>query len=170
LFERKSSQTVAGTTNKKVLLARFDRETLSGFVQTPGGFTPEAVELLSPGGNLIRVPYSEIKAVCFVRDFDHGDTWRQHRAFATRPKSPGLWVRLRFRDGDSIEGTLANNLLLLEPSGFYFIPPDPTFQNQRIFVPRPALTDVQVLGVIGSALRRRAQKEPGKAGQIEMFE
>ena len=68
-----------------------------------------------------------------------GETWREHRAFATRPKSPGLWVRLVFRDGDSIEGMLANNLMLLEPAGFCIIPPDPTFQNQRIFVPRAAL-------------------------------
>jgi hypothetical protein len=64
----------------------------------------------------------------------------------------------------------ANNLLTLDPSGFYVTPPDPTFQNQRIFVPRLALTEVQVLGVIGSPLRRRAAKDPGKPGQIEMFE
>jgi hypothetical protein len=161
---------VAVTTNKKVFVARFDRETLAGFVQTPGGFSAEAVELLTPGGNIIRIPYTETKVVCFVRDFDHGDTWRQHRAFTSRPKSPGLWVRLRFRDGDSIEGMVANNLVGLDPAGFYVIPPDPTFQNQRIFVPRLALTEVQVLGVIGSPLRRRVQKEPGKAGQLEMFE
>jgi hypothetical protein len=161
---------VAVTTNKKVFVARFDRETLAGFVQTPGGFSSEAVELLTPGGNIIRIPYTEAKVVCFVRDFDNGDTWRQHRAFTSRPKSPGLWVRLRFRDGDSIEGMAANNLLTLDPSGFYVTPPDPTFQNQRIFVPRLALTEVQVLGVIGSPLRRRAAKDPGKPGQIEMFE
>ncbi len=161
---------MAVTTNKKVLVARFDRETLSGFVQTPGGFTPEAVELLTPGGNIIRIPYSETKVICFVRDFENGDTWRQHRTFATRPKSPGLWLRLRFRDGDSIEGTVANNLLLLESAGFYVIPPDPTFQNQRIFIPRVALTEVQVLGVIGSPLRQRTPKEPAKPGQLEMFE
>ena len=161
---------MAASTNKKVLVARFDRETLAGFVQTPGGFGPEAVELLTPEGNLLQIPYSETKAVCFVRDFEAGDTWRLHRAFATRPKSAGLWVRLRFRDGDSIEGMLANNLMLLEPFGFSVIPPDPTFQNQRVFVPRVALTDVQVLGVIGSPLRRRVPKVGEKVDQLEMFE
>jgi hypothetical protein len=162
---------VVASANKKVLVARFDRETLPGFLQTPGGLTAEGVELLTPSGNLVRIPYAETKAVCFVRDFDNGDTWLEHRAFATRPKSPGLWVRLRFRDGDSLEGTVANNLLLLDPAGFHIVPPDPTFQNQRIFVPKAALTEVQVLGVIGSPLRRRrVAKEAGKAGQIEMFE
>jgi hypothetical protein len=161
---------VAVSTNKKVLVARFDRETLPGFVQSPGGFGQDSVELLTPEGSVVRIPYEDTKAVCFVRDFETGDTWREHRAFATRPKTAGLWVRLRFRDGDSIEGMLANNLMLVEPAGFSVIPPDPTFQNQRIFVPRAALSEVQVLGVIGSPLRRRPAKEKAEPDQLKMFE
>ena len=160
---------MAASTNKKVLVARFDRETLAGFVQTPGGFGSDSVELLTPGGNLLNVPYSETKVVCFVRDFEDGESWRQYRSFATRPKSAGLWVRLRFRDGEVLEGVLANNLMLLEPTGFSFVPPDPAFQNQRLFVPRAALTEVQVLGVIGAA-PRRSRPKPKTEGQIEMFE
>jgi len=162
---------VAGITNRKVLVARFDRETLSGFVQTPGGFTADSLELLTPAGALVQVPYSEAKAVCFVRDFEAGETWREHRSFASRPKSAGLWVRVQFRDGDSIEGMLANNLMLVEPAGFSIVPPDPTFQNQRIFVPRAAIEDLQVLGVIGSPLKRRVAKKLEKGeGQLEMFD
>jgi uncharacterized protein DUF6982 len=162
---------VVKSTAKKVLIVRFDRETLVGFVQTPGGFQFEALELLTPEGTLIPIPYSETKAVCFVRDFESAESWRPHRAYATRPKSAGLWVRLRFRDGDSIEGMLPNNLLLGEPTGFSVVPPDPTFQNQRIFVPRTALNDIQVLGVIGSPLRKRTRKPaPDATTQIEMFE
>lgn len=161
---------MALTTNKKVLLARFDRETLAGFVQVPGAFGAQSIELLTPGGALIQIPYPDIKVVCFVRDFDAGETWREHRAFSTRPKSPGLWVRLLFRDGDSIEGMIPNNLLHIESSGFNIVPPDPTFQNQRIFIPRPAVADVQVLGVIGSPLKRKPAKKVAKdEGQLEMF-
>ena len=149
-------------------MTRFERESVQGFVQTPGGFTDDAVELLTPGGTLLRLPYSEVKAVCFVRDFDGGDTWREHRSFASRPKAPGLWVRLVFQDNDSTEGMLANNLMLLEPAGFFITPPDPTFHNQRIFVPRVALREVQVMGVIGS--RRRVARPPkAEGGQLEMF-
>ena len=81
-------------------------------------------------------------------------------------------MRLTFRDRDSIEGMLANNLLLVDPMGFSITPPDPTFQNQRIFVPRAALEDVQVLGVIGSSLRRRPAKKPVEKdeGQIGLFD
>jgi hypothetical protein len=163
---------VAPSSTKKVFLVRFDRPTLPGFVQTPTGFGPESIELLTPEGALVTVPYTETKAVCFVRDWEPGETWRDHRSFAARPKSPGLWVRLMFRDGDSVEGMLANNLMLMEPAGFRVIPPDPTFQNQRIFVPRAALSDAQVLGVIGSPLRRRPAKrpQPEKGEQLEMFD
>jgi len=160
---------VAQSTNKKVLLARFDREPVEGFVHASAGFNGEAIEILSPSGTLIRVPVAETKAVCFVRDFEVGETWRQHRTFLARPKMPGIWVRLLFRDGDSMEGMLPNNMMLLDPAGFSIIPPDPTFQNQRIFVPRPALREVQVLGVVGSPLRHPRSKKPQKEGQFELF-
>ena len=79
-------------------------------------------------------------------------------------------MRLVFRDADWMEGMIANNLMLVEPAGFSIIPPDPTFQNQRIFIPRAALADVQVLGVIGSPLRRKPGKKPAKdEEQLEMF-
>ena len=48
------------------------------------------------------------------------------------------------------------------------VPPDPGFQNQRVFVPKAALSEVQVLGVVGSPLRKR--KKPVPAEQIEMFD
>ena len=41
---------------------------------------------------------------------------------------------------------MPNNLLHVEPHGFNLIPPETT---QRLWVPREALTSVQVLGVIG---------------------
>ena len=150
-------------------MTRFERESVPGFVQSPGGFSDRAVEVLTPSGNLLTIPYSEVKAVCFVRDFESGETWREHRSFASRPKTPGLWVRLVFQDHDTAEGVLANNLMLMEPIGFHIIPPDPTFQNQRIFVPRAALREVQVLGVIGSRPRRAVKPAKDESDQLKMF-
>jgi hypothetical protein len=160
---------MALASNRKVLVARFERESLQGFVQTPSGLEGDAVELLRPEGSLVRIPFSETKLVCFVRDFDGGETWQDHRAFATRPKAAGLWVRFRLRDGDSLEGILPNNLMQFEAAGFTAVPADPSFQNQRIFVPRLALAGVEVLGVIGSSLRRRPAKKTGDDGQLKMF-
>jgi hypothetical protein len=159
---------VAQSTNKKVLLARFDREPVEGFVQGPPGAGDDSIDVLTPSGSLLQIPVGDTKAVCFVRDFDAGAAWKEHRMFLARPKTPGIWVRLLFRDGDSMEGMLLNNLLLLEPAGFSVVPPDPTFQNQKVFVPRAALREVQVLGVIGSPLKRRTGKKVAE-GQFELF-
>jgi hypothetical protein len=160
---------LAGSTNKKVLVSRFDREPLSGFVNQQSYLLAEGLELLSQNGAVTIVPYQEVKLVCFVRDFQQGEPRKELRLFTTRPKMEGLWIRLRFRDGDAMDGLLSNNLLQLEPYGFSVIPPDPGFQNQRIFIPRAALSGVQVLGVIGSPLRIGKTK-PTPKEQIEMFD
>ena len=160
---------MGGSTNKKVLVSRFDREPLSGFVSPQNYLLPEGLELLSQEGAVNIVPYAEVKLVCFVRDFQQGEPRKELRLFTTRPKMEGLWIRMRFRDGDAMDGLLSNNLLLMEPYGFSVIPPDPGFQNQRVFIPKAAVTGVQVLGVIGSPLRIRKTK-PTPKEQIGLFE
>ena len=92
--------------------------------------------------------------------------------FAVRPKGGGLWLRFRFRDQDTLDGVVPNNLLTVEAGGFTVVPPDPSFLNQRIFVPRDALLEAQVMGVIGSPLRQAGAKKavPKSPAQIELFE
>ena len=161
---------MGGSTHKKVLVSRFDREMLSGFVNPQSYLLPEGLELLSLNGAVSVVPYGEIKLVCFVRDFEQGEPSKELRLFTTRPKMEGLWLRMQFRDGDAMDGLLANNLLQLDPYGFSVIPPDPGFQNQRIFVPKAALAEVKVLGVVGSPLRAARKPKAVPKEQIEMFE
>lgn len=160
---------MAGSTTKKVLIRRFDREQLAGYVNPQSYLRPAGVELLTPGGSVSLVPYGEIKAVHFVRDFDDSPSPPEHRVFNTRPKMDGLWVRLRFRDDEVMDGILPNNLLTLESYGFTFTPPEPYSNNQRVFVPRTALAEVQVLGVVGSPLRLRKPK-PVPKEQFSLFE
>jgi hypothetical protein len=157
---------VAASTNKKILIRRFDREPVSGFVNPQNWQQPAGLEVLSQSGADHVVPYSEIKAAYFVREFNEapGET----RVFNTRPKMAGVWVRMRFRDGDIMDGLLPNNLLQLEPYGFTVVPPNPTSNHQRVFVPRAALDDVSVLGVVGSPLKERAKGKPKE--QIGLFD
>ena len=157
------------STNKKVLVLRFDRETLPGFVSPQTWLQAEGLELLSTGGSVATIPYTEVRFVCFVRDFDQGEPRRELRTFTSRPKTTGLWLRLHFRDGEIMDGIMSNNLLQVEPQGFSFIPPDPGYQNQKVFVPRAALSTIQVLGVVGSPLNRRKGKTPPK-DQIGLFD
>jgi hypothetical protein len=160
---------LAGLTTKKVRISRFEREALVGYVNPQSYLRQTGVELLTPGGNISLVPYGEIKSVQFVKDFEPSEQVPERKVFNTRPKLDGLWVRVRFRDGEVMDGILANNLLQLESQGFTVVPPDPYSNNQRLFLPRAALEEVQVLGVVGSPLRRRKAKEAPKE-QIKLFD
>ena len=160
---------MSSSTTKKVLIRRFEREPVVGFVNPQVYLRPGGIELLSPAGEVALLPYAEVKTVCFVKDFEGAEQEPERKVFSTRPKTDGLWVRVVFRDGEIMEGILANNLLQLEPYGFTVVPPDPYANNQRIFLPRAALKELQVLGVVGSPLRRRKPK-PETKEQIGLFE
>ncbi len=149
---------MAGSTAKKVVVRRFDRETLTGFVNPFSYLQPQGLELLRQEGSLVVLPYAEIRSVAFVKDFD-GDP-EPSRVFLNRPKLEGLWVRMIFRDGEIMDGILPNNLLSWEPAGLTVTPPEPDSNNQKVFVPREALRSVQVLGVVGSPLRPKRKKAP----------
>ena len=136
-------------------MERFDREPLRGFVAPQSYLQPAGIELLNTNGNVVAVGYEEVKAVCFVKDIEGDGLQRARRHFTTRPKSEGLWVRMIFRDGDYLDGLLPNKLLELDPNGFAVAPPDSAANSQWVFVPRAALTELKVLGIIGSPLRRR---------------
>jgi len=159
---------VAGSTSKKVVIYRFDRPPLPGFVNPSHYLLEQGVELISPQGALTVVPYQEVKAVCFVRDFEGPELPSERRLFASRPKSEGLWLRMRLRDGEFQDGLLPNDLLALNAAGFLVLPPDATANTQRMFIPKAALTDLKVLGVVGTPLRRRQQ--PPAEEQITLFE
>ncbi len=159
---------MASSTTKKALIHRFQRETLSGYLNPVTFLQPEGVELLSADGQVAMVPYPEVRTVSFVRDFDSpADEERQ--VFLTRPKMAGLWVRFRFRDGAELEGILPNNLLQVETHGFVVVPPDSSGNRQRVFVPRSALIGVEVLGVVGSPLKRTKRKVDS-TDQIGLFD
>ena len=160
---------MAGSTSKKVVISRFDREPVSGFVNPQSYLLPDGVEVLTPLGARSVIPYLDIKTVCFVRDFEEGENLREKRLFNSRPKMEGLWVRMSFRDGEVMDGLLANNLLAIDTYGFTVAPPDPSSRHQKVFVPRTALREFAVVGVVGSPLRRQKPK-PEVEGQGKLFE
>jgi hypothetical protein len=156
------------STHKKVIVRKHDRDSLSGFV-TPANFVVEGkLELLNTSGNVVAVDLRDIKAVYFVREFSDTDPM-QRKTFTTRPRTEGLWVRLKFKDNDMIEGILPNDLTQNPQEGFLMNPPDLRSNTQRIFVPREALTSLTVLAVIGSANRRRKAAQPDTR-QVTLFE
>jgi len=107
------------------------------------------------------VVLKDVRSVYFVREFvDEFEPER--KAFLSRPKLEGLWVRLLFRDNDTIEGVVPNDLLSLLDHGVQITPPDLHGMTLRIFIPRAALAEMTVLGVVGIARRKAAAAvQPG---------
>ena len=63
-------------------------------------------------------------------------------------------MRLRYLDGETLEGVVPNDVLSLLDNGVQITPPDLNSSTDRIFVPRTALAEVTVLGVVGIARRK----------------
>jgi hypothetical protein len=154
------------STHKKVIVRKMGRDSLSGYV-APANFIVEGqLELLNPAGKVMLIDLKEIKSVDFVRDFsDFAANTR--KTFTTRPRTDGLWVRLKFTDNDVLEGIMANDLTELAPEGYLITPPDTRGNTQRIFVPKSALEELSVLAVIGRAAAQKKRAEDAR--QPELF-
>lgn len=142
----------ATSTHKKVIVTFSDGTSLQGYMN-PLRLPDDPLDVLTTNGEHRQVPLKEIRAVYFVRDFTE-DYEPERKAFFSRPKLDGLWVRLKFRDNQTLEGVVSNDLLALLDSGIQITPPDLNGAAVRIFVPRSALSEVTVLGVVGVARRK----------------
>jgi hypothetical protein len=156
------------STHKKVIVHKHDRDSISGYV-APANFVVEGkLELLNTSGNVVAIDLSVIKAVYFVREFSDSELMVR-KTFTTRPRTEGLWVRMKFKDSEVIEGILPNDLTQNPNEGFLMNPPDLRSNTQRVFVPREALSSLVVIAVIGAANRRRRGGQPDTR-QVTLFE
>lgn len=141
------------------MVRTLDRRDLRGYLSPAELGQSEALDLLTLDGEHQKIPLKDVKAVYFVREFT--DKFEpEQKTFLSRPKLDGLWVRLRFRDNETMEGIVANDLLELLDRGVQIIPPDSNAESHRIFFPRSALAEMSVLGVVGVARRKPARPAP----------
>ena len=152
------------SSRKPVIVRKLSRDWLAGYAWTGGQDESDAMELLEPGGRLVRVPWSEIKWVCHVRELlagaGHGGEAALperllRRRFSSRPRAAGLWLRLTLVDGDELEGLASNDVSLVDGRALLLTPPDTRSNTQRILVPRTAIRELEVVAVIGKASRAR---------------
>ncbi len=156
----------AATTHKRAHIALLDKTLLQCYLN-PGLLGNGAdVEFLTRDGEYQTLPLAKIKRIHFVREFnDHSENER--KAFLSRPKLDGLWVRCQFRDGDVIEGVIPNDLADMLQNGVRLTPPDLNGNSLWIFIPRTALAEMKVLGVVGIARRQAAA---ASSAQPKLFE
>ena len=144
-----------------------DKQALRGYLSPTRLGQADPIDVLTPEGEHEQISLAKVRAIYFVREFSD-DFEPERKAFLSRPKLDGLWVRLRFGDGDTLEGVVPNDLLSLLDNGLQITPPDLNSTTDRIFVPRGALSEVTVLGVVGIA-RRKPAGAAAAANQPRLF-
>jgi hypothetical protein len=160
---------------KPVIVRKFSRDWSAGYAGPGFGRDDKELEILDLTGKVLRMGWDQVKWVCYVRDLPSagGDPVNPERLlrkrFSIRPRTAGLWLRLRLADGDELDGLAANDLSLIEGAGLLLVPPDTRSNTQRIFIPRQAIQSLEVLSLIGAAGRRHIPAEASAAGQSELF-
>jgi hypothetical protein len=165
------------SSRKKVLIRRFSGVVTPGYLPQAAFVRQGQLEVLDLEGRVVPVPLQDVKMVCFVRDFNLGDRGNperlQRKSFLARPRGEGLWVRLTFRDGDVLEGLAPTDMTLLESAerdaGLQMAPPDVRSNTQRVYVPRCALTAVELVAVITTQARRKPAATAASPTQEELF-
>lgn len=130
-----------------------DHQDIRGYLNPSQLGQADPIELLTVEGSREVLEMNQIKCIYFVREFAENFE-PERKAFLSRPKLDGLWVRLRFRDDDTIEGIVPNNLLELLDRGVQITPPDLHGECLRMFIPRTALLEMTALGLVGVARRK----------------
>jgi uncharacterized protein DUF6982 len=147
------------STRKQVVVRKLDKGLIKGFVDLATYLKPEGLEMLDREGRLVQIPLHEVKGVFFVRDFEGNAQRPERKVFHSRPRLAGLWVRMTFKDNEVLEGMAPNDLLDLDPRGFFVTPLDLYSNNVKIFIPRTALATMEVIGVVkDGGLRRGSPK------------
>jgi hypothetical protein len=155
------------STHKKLVALLSDGTALKGYLNPAGLASANAIDLLTPDGEHKSIQMADVKALYFVADLQEPFA-PERKAFLSRPKLEGLWLKLTFKDNDSLEGISSNELLETLDRGIQFTPPDLHGNCMRMFVPRSALVGVKVLGVVGT-VKRPARSAAAVPDQARLF-
>jgi hypothetical protein len=154
------------SSRKKAIVRLCNRDWIAGYLP-PDGFTQnKSLELLDLAGKLRIISLEDLKWICFVRDFNSGESDNPERlirkTFAGRPRGEGVFLRLKLQDGDLIEGLAANDIALVSGEGIFLTPPDTRSNTQRLWIPRTSLLECEILAVIGALAKKKAAESAVK--------
>lgn len=112
-----------------------------------GRVCPEIRLYLHTTSKPIKVELDAIKALFFVKSFEGSPDYNEVKFFHSNPTVEGLWVQIKFADGEVTEGVLSNSIRYIVDPGFFLKPPDPLSNNELVYVQKRSLADFRVLGV-----------------------
>ena len=121
---------------------------LASLLQDPLRRFPVHLKLQSQNGTGERdIDLRTAKAVFFVKSFDGDKEKNPVRFYSNGPAVHGIWVEVRFHDGEVVEGVINNSLHHLIEDGFLMSPSDPDSNNEVIYVLKSSIQNYRVLGV-----------------------
>ena len=141
--------------NELVVIRRTDGTVIKGLLEwdaddehvVPTVPLPEALYLRTEGsGERFLVRASQTKAVFFVKEHE-GSPDHDEVKFFSDVAATDLWIRIRFADGEVLEGQTQNDTRLLFDSGIWLRPFDRTGNNVLVYVPKCSVAEFHVMGV-----------------------
>jgi hypothetical protein len=158
---------------KKAIARKLGQDWVAGYLPSNGFLHDGVVELLALDGKTLQLDAGSLKWICYVRDFNSGEAANPERllrkTFTGRPRTEGLVLRLHLSDGELVEGLAANDLSLISSEGIFLIPPDVRSNTQRLWIPHSAITEMEVLTVIGGTKRKRPEPPKEPTAQESLF-
>ncbi len=128
---------------QKVVVRLKDGEVLAGFAARDE--IREDFRILDRRGKPKNFQLKEVKALFFVKDFQGDPEYQEIRFLNRKQGSDAVWVRIRFGDGETLEGRVENNLHLVAAPGFFLWPSDSETNNECAYIPKEALVEFSIL-------------------------
>jgi hypothetical protein len=164
--------------HKKVILRTVENTLHFGYLPLTRLLEGKSIPMLDLEGRIHPIALDSVRSIAYVRDFnlqDRTDPERlTRRTFLARPRAEGLWVRLTLTEGgEMLEGLAPLDLSLLDglldDRGIFLIPPDIRSNTQRLYIPRHAIADMQILAVITTPSKPKTTGKPDTK-QDSLFE
>ncbi len=136
-----------GTVVKGYLETTVPRD-LASLLQNPLRRFPTHLKLIGDNGAKNHdIDTRNAKAVFFVKSFEGNKQKHPVRFYGKGPAVHGIWVEIKFNDGEVVEGVIHNSIHHLIEEGFVLSPSDPESNNEMIYVLKSAIQNYRVLGV-----------------------
>ena len=121
---------------------------LASLLENPLRKFPAHLRLLGANGSgNLEIDVTKAKAIFFVKSFEGDKNKNPVRFYANGPAVHGIWVEIRFHDGETVEGVVHNSIHHLIEDGFLLSPSDPDSNNEVIYVVKSSIQNYRVLGV-----------------------
>jgi hypothetical protein len=161
--ERVPDEQPSVTTEQKIVVHACSGEIFKGYIELSGGVVPAVLcghsEGVAKGTITLRslgskttldIPLQNVKSLFFVKSF-RGDSGRKDiRFYSNGPEVGNLWVEIRFKDNEIIEGLVENSVQHLRGDGLVVKPTDTGSNNLLIYVNKEAIDSFRILGVRAS--------------------